>query len=459
MTFGEQTTSTIPFNASAATVRNALIALPNVDPDDVEVSGTGPWDIVFRGRFAGEQIPGFLGDGSGLTGGGNPAVLVSATNRISQAREQIVVYFNDDNLLDDVTSAENPNFYRLIFTNDTARNTGGLNAAREDNLNVSLPTTVNYYPELDKAVLTFSAPIDQLSGAGTYRLRVGTDEVIPPAPTTTNIAGDPGSSFGTANNLGTLGTTARILNSSIDVQAFSLSFPGANDEPGHRNIPAPPQDHFLTGGGGNIQNYNFQDVIGTDLLGNTLHNAINDAQKQRAREIFGIYGYYLGIQFVETPSSGHLIATGDLIANGGTIASSPGGVAGLGGPGKVVMDIQDFTNPTDDRFGRAGSEWHSTRSDTLWVWATPTNYRLARFRGPVAVPNQIFRCANDIAHGRFISPPISKDIDLYQFDVAQEGLFTAEILAERLNTSSNLDSAVRLYRQNTDGTRAYIAKR
>ena len=43
-----------------------------------------------------------------------------AGNSLVQSRNQIVVYFNNDDLRDDAASAENVNFYTLIFTNGTA---------------------------------------------------------------------------------------------------------------------------------------------------------------------------------------------------------------------------------------------------------------------------------------------------------------------------------------------------
>ena len=109
---------------------------------------------------------------------------------LSQAREQIVVYFNDDDLFaeDDATgnptqrSAENPDFYRLIFTGDTVENT--------DDITI-LPDTVQYDPTNDTATLTFAQELDALEdpgnpgvilGPGTFRLRVGTDEALPLPP-------------------------------------------------------------------------------------------------------------------------------------------------------------------------------------------------------------------------------------------------------------------------------------
>ena len=91
---------------------------------------------------------------------------------LTQARDQIVVYFNEDTL--DQTSAEDPNFYKLYATQDTVENVDDIYSA---------PQSVVYSATENKAVLTFATDIDLIGGAGTYRLRIGTSEAIPGAPT------------------------------------------------------------------------------------------------------------------------------------------------------------------------------------------------------------------------------------------------------------------------------------
>jgi large repetitive protein len=71
------------------------------------------------------------------------------------------VYYNDDDLFieNDAAgkptqrSAENPNFYRLIFTHDTVENTDDI---------TFFPTRVEYDPSDDTAVLTFAGDLDSL---------------------------------------------------------------------------------------------------------------------------------------------------------------------------------------------------------------------------------------------------------------------------------------------------------
>ncbi len=476
LTFNGQRTGPIPFNASAMTLQEDILDnLPNVNPEDVRVtkvsSSPHTWNVVFQGRYAGEQVATMTADPSGLTGGANPNVLVAATSLLDQARDQVIVYFNDDDLLDDATSAENPDFYQLIFTNDTARNTGGLNAADEDDVNTHTPTSVAYYPELDKAVLTFADDIDKLSAPGTYRLRVGTDESAPLAPTRLTVAADavtptlgrPGSSFATALDIGALTVQSQIIESSIDAQQFVLDFAGSNDEAGHRDIPNPPENHLHGGPDGSAaittQAYNFQDVYGVDSFGNVLHNAINEAQKERTREILALYANYLGIEFVETAASGWTVATGDLTAVG--LVSGPGGVAGVAGGGRLVMDAQDFTNPADDRPFAAWFQVAMHEIGHLLGLGHDSDLPVGTVMRGTGFGNANepdFPGDHDIVHGQFIFRPSSKDVDLFEFNVTDVGTFTAETFAERLPDASDLDTQLRLYKELPDGTIALVSQ-
>ena len=113
----------------------------------------------------------------------------NSSGAIEQARNQIQVYFNDDDLFvedDDLQrptqrSAENADFYQLIFTADTVRNTDDI---------IVKPQSVSYDAVANVATLTFSQPLDMLLhpdtgaliGPGTFRLRIGTDEAAPLPP-------------------------------------------------------------------------------------------------------------------------------------------------------------------------------------------------------------------------------------------------------------------------------------
>lgn len=106
---------------------------------------------------------------------------------LTQARSQVVVYFNEDTL--DQASAEDPAFYSLYFTNDTIENT--------DDASFS-PASVSYDSATNTAVLDFGSDIDTLGGAGTYRLRIGTSETIPAAPSQLDFVETFNEDFGSA---------------------------------------------------------------------------------------------------------------------------------------------------------------------------------------------------------------------------------------------------------------------
>ncbi len=395
-----------------------------------------------------------------------PVTRDAATGVISQARNQIVLYFNDDNLLP--ASAETLSFYQLIQTNNTVSNLDDNGGGLAIN-----PTIAVYDSVADTVTLTFADSIDALAGSGTYRLRVGTNETIPLAPTQTTIApvNDPADSFDSpaVGNLGDLSVVrSQVISSAIDPQSFVLDFPGANDEIGHREIEI---ESHLSGGAdaqdGTTQiDYNFQDAYGFDPAGNILINTITAAQKQRAREVFEYYSTYLGLDFRETSNRGFTIATGDLRALDPLVPTGPGGVTGIAGGGVAVMDQAEVWNDAP------GSSWfqtalheighllglgHASDLSPVTVLAGDGfgNANPGAFNG-FAEP--VFPGDADLVHGKYLHSPDSIDIDLYRFTVASGGLFTAEVMAERLVNSSLLDSQLRLFREDVDGNRTLIAQ-
>ena len=98
-----------------------LESLSNLEADDFDVTGpamsfNGPWQVTFKGQYAGETPPLFIADPSGLTGT-NPNVSVTRSEELSQSRNQVIVYFNDDPL--DPAAVSDPKFYRLVDTEGT----------------------------------------------------------------------------------------------------------------------------------------------------------------------------------------------------------------------------------------------------------------------------------------------------------------------------------------------------
>ena len=287
---------------------------------------------------------------------GNADALQLSPGGLHQELDQVIVYFNNDDLKQ--TSAENVNFYQLHLTQDTISN--------QDDV-VLNPASVDYDASTDSAVLHFASNI----AVGTYRLRIGTTESIPAAPARQTV-GDAADSFALAStDLGTItapGNLSQVLVASVDAQPFALPFPGASDEPGHRDIPgdndqhihgpADPQDGIKT------QKYNFRSVYGLDPNGNVLNNLITENQKQRAREIFELYGSRLGIDFIETDDEGFIVATGDLRAIDPSVPTGPGDVFGLAGINNVlpIMDrhplaVMDNAESWSDQ---RGGSWFQT---------------------------------------------------------------------------------------------------
>jgi len=100
-----------------------------------------------------------------------------ANGSLVQERNKIAVYFNNDDLHQ--ASAQNRDFYKLIYTNDTLEN--------KDDL-VFQPIDVEYSADKDMALLTFASDlamlVDPQGAASTFRLRIGTNESLPLAPVT-----------------------------------------------------------------------------------------------------------------------------------------------------------------------------------------------------------------------------------------------------------------------------------
>jgi hypothetical protein len=133
-----------------------------------------------------------------------PVIPGSSEMVLQQAQDQIVVYFNNDDLfvendaLGNPTprSAENTAFYQLIFTNDSVDNLDDI---------VLLPISVDYSADADTATLTFAQNLDELVnpsddsviGPGTFRLRVGTNEETPTPPVQVNPVAEVQEDFNT----------------------------------------------------------------------------------------------------------------------------------------------------------------------------------------------------------------------------------------------------------------------
>lgn len=87
LTYAGQTTGTIAFDATAATVKAALQALSTVGAGNVSVAGAsgGPWTVTFQGDLSGTDVAALTASGAGLTGGSSPAVAIATTGTGGQA--------------------------------------------------------------------------------------------------------------------------------------------------------------------------------------------------------------------------------------------------------------------------------------------------------------------------------------------------------------------------------------
>jgi hypothetical protein len=245
-----------------------------------------------------------------------------------------------------------------------------------------------------------------------------------------------------------------VITSQIQPQGIGLPpLPGGNDEPGHRQLPATLDAHIgsvgtnpVTAGSVSVVYYNFRDAYGTDVQGNQLHNAITEEQKQRTREIFEIYAYYLGIEFVESANQGITVVTGDLRVADPGLPVGPGGVGGVSTGPMVIMDYSDYTNPSDDVYGGSwmGTAFHEI-GHSLGLGHALDIPSVMGDSLPQAGGQTVYPGDYDITHLLRLYRTDANDIDLYEFNLAESGTFRAEVFAERLTNSSLLNSVLTLF--------------
>jgi trimeric autotransporter adhesin len=80
LTYSGQTTGTIAYNATAATVQAALEALSNIGAGEAIVTGAtgGPWDVRFDGTLGAVDTVAMTGNGASLTGGTTPTYTLAS---------------------------------------------------------------------------------------------------------------------------------------------------------------------------------------------------------------------------------------------------------------------------------------------------------------------------------------------------------------------------------------------
>jgi VCBS repeat-containing protein len=339
-------------------------------------------------------------------------------------------------------------------------------AGEPDVLSFAVPAAGTYFIGVSSNANNAYDPVDG-SGvvdgdSGVYTLDVTFDLTL--------SVDDDNSTFATATDVGVLGSAGRELSEAISASPISFPLPGGVDGPGHREIPG--EAHL--GGGAptpsgplRIAFYNFQGEYGSDPVGNPLVNGITDNQKQLSREIFEIYGDLLGLQFVESPSLGLTVVTGDLRAVDPSVSTGPGGVAGISDgtlTGTVVMDAAENWQSSQrggswfqvamHEIGHSLGAGHSYDLPGLTIMGDRASIDSSRF------PNEnepVFPGDNDIIHFQRLHPPRANDLDLYRFEIIETGQLRVETVAERiLPSASLLDTKITLYRDG-DAARQYIS--
>ena len=288
------------------------------------------------------------------------------------------------------------------------------------------------------------------TSTGSYQLSINTL-----SPSESGGDADDNSSFATATDLGSLGAGGQVIDAAIEAQRISLpGYPGGPDEPGHRHIQ--PENHGALNlsnalpDGISVVKYSFPVSYGTNQQGITLFNEITENQKDRAREIYEIFASLYGFTVQEVASGGTRIITGDIRVSQPAFPLT----VSVGGGGSVIL-----TGAADWGTSPFGGSWMGTALHEIGhSIGLFHSYDIPSVQGAPGVAEDQFPGNNDIVHGRSRHRPDATDIDMYRFEVAEAGTITAEIVAERRDTSSLLDSALKLYRLESDGTRTLIAQ-
>ena len=278
-----------------------------------------------------------------------------------------------------------------------------------------------------------------------------------------------------ATDLGKLGAASLTVQRDIVPQTIPLPpRPGSNDEPGHRQFV--PDDGHTNGLGTTpvapqaIEKvvYYFPDTMGTDPLGNDYTNLLTESEKDIARMAFELYGRVSGYEFIESTETTFGAAVNPFgtqvtfIGKGDTRSlvpdDDPNGSTSWGGPGGVVMNGNVWDN-SNRAFGDGFSR--VLIHEIGHAIALPHAYGIAATMGQNYISDSnaaVYPGDHDITHLQRFIPSNSTDIDVYRFEVSEPGRVKIETTAERLSNPSLLNTALKLYRQNVNGTVELVAQ-
>ncbi len=243
-------------------------------------------------------------------------------------------------------------------------------------------------------------------------------------------------------------------------------------------------------------------------LDQTYLNLITEQQKRRVREVASLFSEYLGVQFIEvgqdaaaaisspdftgpagpiysitvgelsgtfngsgvrvnSAAGGVTVATRDLDDLGNTFLAFDPNAQTSNGNELIVLDGQDFDQSTDDFTGGEffrgvflgvgqllgyGYADHLPQPITQSTQSVldpimPTQNQIPATTDSLLQPNEsLFPAPADIINGQYLYKPESNDIDLYKFTLANAGTINISTIAERLASSSTLDTMLRLYK-------------
>lgn len=109
LTYSGQTTTAIAYNANAAAIQAALVALSNIAPGDVVVTGTGPFTVTFGGTLGATNVAQLTASSASLTGGTSPTM--TPTTATGGSTAATVYALNDSGTYPDLSAG-----YKIVVT-------------------------------------------------------------------------------------------------------------------------------------------------------------------------------------------------------------------------------------------------------------------------------------------------------------------------------------------------------